>query len=249
MVRADLTLRHIKTQRPRRNFVGKLSIQNLKEAANKLTERCADFEKETKNLDIQQKCDWFETSIKLAKSTCTNKEKKKSYLSIKTKNLLEARKQVISSRDTENHRKRISELSKDIKQSMRRDRKQNRRKKIEEQIIRTGGTKKAYKELSESKDWVTKVRNEKGIEQNRRSDIKDIATSYYKQLYENTQEEPGKLIVLNDVEDESIPYILQREVEVALQSQSKHKAPRPDGIENEILLMAKNVLLPIITKL
>ncbi|CAG5047225.1 unnamed protein product [Parnassius apollo] len=129
MVRADLTLRHIKTQRHRRNFVGKLSIKNLKEAANKLTERCADLEKETKNLDIQQKYDWFETSIKLAKSTCTNKEKKKSYLSIKTKNLLEARKQVISSRDTENRRKRISELSKDIKQSMRRDRKQNRRKK------------------------------------------------------------------------------------------------------------------------
>ncbi|CAG5007214.1 unnamed protein product [Parnassius apollo] len=72
--------------------------------------------------------------------------------------------------------------------------------------------KKHIKNCQNQKIGLQKLElDEKGIEQNRRSDIKDIATSYYKQLYENTQEEPGELIVLNDDEDESIPYILQRE--------------------------------------
>ncbi|CAG4991295.1 unnamed protein product [Parnassius apollo] len=57
-------------------------------------------------------------------------------------------------------------------------------------ISKTGGIKKAYRELRNSKDWIVKMKNDSGKWNHRRTGILDIATSYYKRLYEsNTTED------------------------------------------------------------
>lgn len=46
-----------------------------------------------------------------------------------------------------------------------------------------------------------------------------------------------------------MPYILPEEIEKAIKSQKKDKAPGSDGIHNEFLIENKNYLVPILTDL
>ncbi|CAG5039360.1 unnamed protein product [Parnassius apollo] len=89
------------------------------------------------------------------------------------------------------------------------------------------------------------MKNDSGKWNHRRSGILDIATSYYKRLYEsNTTEDEIDL-----VDTSNIPNILQAEVEKAIDTQKVDKTPGPDGISNEILRQGKEVLAPVLTNI
>ncbi|CAH2092407.1 unnamed protein product [Euphydryas editha] len=97
-------------------------------------------------------------------------------------------------------------------------------KSIEHYINKTGGIKKAYKDLTNSIDWVVKMKNNSGKCKHHRTDILEIATAYYKKLYEcNTSQDEVDL-----GETSNIPTILQAEVEKATDTQKSDKAPGPD---------------------
>lgn len=83
---------------------------------------------------------------------------------------------------------------------------------IENYILKTGGTKKALKELTGTKNWIVKMKDDRGKFDHHRIDILKPATSYYKKLYQNntTQAE------INLVETSNTPSILQAEVSKAI---------------------------------
>ncbi|KAF9811684.1 hypothetical protein SFRURICE_011047 [Spodoptera frugiperda] len=79
-----------------------------------------------------------------------NGNKKEKYtLSDTTKQLIEERKHLLSSK--KRNAKLITDLSKQIKENIRKDRRSRRMQTLEKHIIRTGGVKKALKDLKEAR--------------------------------------------------------------------------------------------------
>ncbi|GBP72784.1 LINE-1 retrotransposable element ORF2 protein [Eumeta japonica] len=126
---------------------------------------------------------------------------------------------------------------------MRKDRKQRRLRTIENYILKTGCIKKALKELTDMKNWVVKMKDNRGKFNHNRIDILKTATSYYKNLYRNNT----KQAEINLVDTSNIPSVLQAEVSKAIDTQKREKAQGPDGISNEILKYSKEILLPVLT--
>ncbi|XP_075980762.1 uncharacterized protein LOC142979615 [Anticarsia gemmatalis] len=250
MVRAELRIQKHKNPRPKYNPTKiKRTSQQYEDIVSNLAKKCVNYMKDTNKMEVQDKYNWIENSITSAIKTVREKEQKTKKFSSKTMNLLEERKELISSINSDSKRRRISELSKEINHSIRKDRKQSRMETIERHIIASGGIKKAHKELLNSKRWITKVRDAGGINKSRRVDIKTIATNYYKELYRQEHSELECELDPAVDTDSDIPCVLQREVEKAIETQSSDKAPGPDGIDNEILTKAKEVLAPIFTSL
>ncbi|CAH4036863.1 unnamed protein product [Pieris brassicae] len=106
------------------------------------------------------------------------------------------------------------------------DNKNHYNQTFEKCIIKTGGVRKAFKELTNSMDCIVKlklVENLIIIEQTYTS-----ATYYYKKLSEcNHNKSEVEL-----PENSEIPNILHDEVEKAIDTQRNDKAPGPDGINN-----------------
>ncbi|GBP58848.1 LINE-1 retrotransposable element ORF2 protein [Eumeta japonica] len=156
---------------------------------------------------------------------------------------LEQRNQLINSKEAKDRRRRLVEISKDIKESIRTDNKKRRMEIIEKHANRTGGVKKAKKELKNSKDWIPKIKSDSGEWNHNRMNILGIATSYYKKIYEhNTTQDKDDLTGTSN-----IPNILYTEVIKAIDSQKSDKAPGPNAITNEILKESKEVITPVLT--
>jgi len=97
---------------------------------------------------------------------------------------------------------------------------------LERQIIRTGGVRKALKELKETgKEWVLKLRKKEDKITNRKG-IHELATEFYKELYSNRDARKHPLTQPSESETadslaEREPDILKSEVEKAIKSQKK----------------------------
>ena len=139
-------------------------------------------------------------------------------------NLLAKREKTINANKTEKRRKKIAIISKKIKEPMKKDRKQKRMETIEKHVIKTGGIKKTYKKLNNTKERIVKIKNRKGKMDSRRENILEVATAYYKELL--------KMLCI-----------------YAIVMLSKEKAPGPDGISNDVIKGTKSVLAPIFTDL
>lgn len=109
----------------------------------------------------------------------------------KTMELLKERIALITEKSkTQENRNKISELSKQIRETIRRERKLKSTKKLEEEIQRTGVTRKAFKELREcGKEWITKLKSNKSKQVTNRRSIQYVATNYYRTLYSNNDTE------------------------------------------------------------
>lgn len=247
MVRAELNSSQPKNPRPKINPEDiKLNRYLTEENVNSLNLKLKEYKRETKDAGIQEKYNWLECTIKnTIKENKTKKENSNNWISEKTTNLLEQRSALISTKRTDNNRKEIAKVSKEIKENIRKDRRQRRMETIERHIRQTGGIKKAYKELTNKKEWIVKMKNSSGIKKIGRKEILNIATDYYTELYkDNTNEREIEL-----PDNEIIPYILQEETEKAINTQKSDKAPGPDGISNEILKQMKADLIPILTEI
>ncbi|CAG4993524.1 unnamed protein product [Colias eurytheme] len=150
---------------------------------------------------------------KLKDMLISKPKRKESYLSKETMELLDERRALLSNKGDRDRRQKISNLSKKIKENMRDDRKKQRNRVLEENIKRTGGAKKAMKQLSEhGKEWIPKLKQRESHLTNRLS-IQKLASDYYRRLYTD----PGKDPILEAKETngntvDEVPEILASEI-------------------------------------
>lgn len=110
---------------------------------------------------------------------------KESILSQRTLDLLEKRKQLLSETKSTGKYKKITKLSNQIRESIRKDRKNRRIETLKHHIENSGGSRKTLKELREKgKEWIPKLKKNKKIA-TKRKEIQGIATNYYQNLYSN----------------------------------------------------------------
>ncbi|CAH2097985.1 unnamed protein product [Euphydryas editha] len=200
----------------------------------------------------------YEILEKHLKNYCTaNKYQKtqKYQLSDETLQLIDKRKEYITQQSKKENIKKIAEISKKIKESIRKDRKTKRLKTLESHIQRTGGTKKALKELREAgKCWIPKLKR-KGKPITNRTNIKELATHFFTQLYADQDKNTDKGTVnthnltTHITKTDPVPEILPCEVEKAIKSQKIEKSPGPDNISNELMKGTVAELTPILTNI
>ncbi|XP_050563541.1 LINE-1 retrotransposable element ORF2 protein [Spodoptera frugiperda] len=189
-------------------------------------------------LEIKSKIDnYYEKEINEIFGSSQNilTKPKKNYTENETKTLIEERRSLLKLKKDKHNLKAISEISKKISNSIKKDRTKKRINTINYHIKKTGGVKKALNELVESKNWIPNIRNKNGKQETKRGNIIQIATDFYKTLY---AAEPNTKEAVTNIEDEDIediPDFIQSEIEKAIQSQKTDKAPGPDKITNEIL--------------
>lgn len=250
MIRTKLSGRQVQKRRHIHNnkdrtaliFTGNndILLNNLKNAINENTK--------TNHKPIQER---YNSILNILKTEVrkTNEQTTESTLSSETKQLINERKELIQKEKTKQTRHKISELSKKINEHIRKDRKSKRRKTMKMFIEKTGGIKKALKELNHKKTWMPNIKTENGSSASKRQEILKIATDYYRKLYQRQKTarvEEQNLITTNS---ESVPIILQEEVIRAINTQKLDKAPGSDQISNEIIKYTSSVLVPSLTDL
>ncbi|PZC74456.1 hypothetical protein B5X24_HaOG207859 [Helicoverpa armigera] len=239
MVRSCLCESGTKKPRPKAIQMNKTQISN--EIWNPITAPEDLMTVATSDIDLKEKYNKIENKLKEQTRTDITKSQQ-TYLSEETIKLIEDRKNLITKKDKKENQKEISNLSKQIREKIRKDRIIKRNKTLENYISKTGGTKKALKELREQgKEWITKLKdkNRPTISRNK---IQNIATDYYRSIYKEQNPNQTKtqlpakqqnIYNINKIED--IPEILESEVEKSIKSQKMEKAPGPDKITNELI--------------
>lgn len=243
MIRAKIKDPDSKKTRP---FKIKSTSPMAKMNAENLQEELRNFKINAEHLNLQDKYNTLQQILtrRSATNKKTKKEQFKEWLSESTKRLIEDRGKLIGiPNKTKAIRQNIAQVSKEIKQNMRTDRSSYRIEIIEKCIQKTGGIKKATKELNYKKVWIPKMKNTKGESKTKRPEILTMATNFFKDLYssKNTLEKT------NLSNEEPAPEIMVSEVERAIKAQKKDKAPGADNITNEQLIENVEHLAPILT--
>lgn len=236
------------SKRSRNNIKNKLTLEQHKE---KIDSSSINTLKEIVNSNgsVTEKYDHMVTQLSKLRKVNATKDVK---FGAKTMELLEGRKVLITDKSkTEENRKLISKLSKEIRESIRKDRKLRRTKKLEDEILRTGGTRKAFKELREhGVEWIPKLKSNSSKQATNRRKIQSLATDYYRTLYSDNDTDREKTAD-NDpsTNNKKVPPVLLQEVQKAIMSQKPEKSPGPDNISNELIRGNVEEISPILTKL
>ncbi|CAH2096957.1 unnamed protein product [Euphydryas editha] len=242
MVRAKLTGTKIKTKRQfRTDNISIVCTGNTTQLMNNLQKVT---NKEAMNqLPIQEQ---YAELINLLKTETkkVNTESKK-VISDETYQLLKERQELLQRKEKKINRSKISELSKKINLNIRKDKKIKRQNTLKKHIEKTGGIKKAIKELNSKKDWMLKVKTMNNNYTNKRTEIMKVATEYYRNLYQTKN--PKRIISKINTDCESIPRILKEETIRAINTQKKDKTPGADQVTNELLKSTAPVIAPILT--
>lgn len=248
MIRATLRGTHIKkSRRLQTKSVPYVSINNEAEIKNNLKEILDRSEGKDYNKSTQSKyCDFVNILKTEARKAYTNN---KGILSTETTQLLRERKLLIQSTKSKKKRKEIAEISKKINEQIRKDRKQKRTNTFQYHIKKTGGVKKAYKELETKKNWMPNMKDKRGKCTSKRLEILNIATEYYKDLYKSKNDNLNNIVIDDKEESDHIPPVLEEETEKAIRTQKLRKAPGPDQITNELLRISMPVIVPKLTNL
>ncbi|XP_028026690.1 uncharacterized protein LOC114240372 [Bombyx mandarina] len=181
-VRAKLKLNTSKKSPFKANLTNKTTSQNI----NGLKEKLINFIENTKDLHIQDTYNKLQEIIneKAPGKASDTRKNKISWLSDKTKQLLEDRANLFStSNKTKDIRKKITVISKQININMRKERQKFRLEKLEKCIQKTGGVRKALKELSGKRDWIPNMKDRNDRNTTRRPEIITRATDFFKKLY------------------------------------------------------------------
>ncbi|CAG4972521.1 unnamed protein product [Colias eurytheme] len=185
------------------------------------------------HLPIEEKYNKLLHKLKtVTKKTNTNTKKE---ISSESKALLQKRKELLHDRKTKENRKKISELSKLINEKLRKERKTKRTNTMKNFIEKTGGIKKAIKELNCKKEWITSMKKKDGKTTEKRSEILKAATDFYQNLYQSQKKRQN--VKENDAltDEEEVPEILTEETIKAINTQKNDKAPGSDLVTNELL--------------
>lgn len=251
MVRSCLSLNQPK--RSRKNIANNNKLYQISEHSQLANSRTSESLNEIITSDAETGIKYRRLQNKLKEMLVRKPRSKESYLSKETLELLEERRTLISNKGNKERRQKIANLSKKIKENMRKDRKNKRNRVLEENIKRTGGTKKAMKQLSEhGKEWISKLKQRESYLTNRPS-IQKLATDYYRLLYSDKFDSGLATIPeTNEAKEnkvDKVPEILASEVIKAIKSQKPEKAPGPDRIPNEMLKGNIEEISPALAKL
>ncbi len=170
-------------------------------------------------------------------------------LTTETKELITKRNK-LARKSNKNSRDKIelSELSKLTKKKIRTDILNFIKNKISEIIESTWSTKKAKKTINNNKNLIIKIQNEEGELEYSRTGLVQLATNFYRDLYDRKEENSELTLNLkNIVNVESFPPILNSEIETILKNLKKNKVPGPDKINNEILSLLWSELTPVLS--
>ncbi|KAL0860232.1 hypothetical protein ABMA27_010539 [Loxostege sticticalis] len=243
MLRASLNISTaLKSNRP---FKAKSKTSNKPENIATTKEKLRSITEESfGNLSTQQKYNIFHEALTARDETSNqDKSKAKAYISEKTKRLLEKRsKSIATANKTKSIRDQIGKLSKEINTQLRKDREHHRLNTFESYIKKTGGIKKAIKVLSDKNNWIPNMKDQQNKTRTKRSDILSIATNFYENLYASKRQ----LGITDLSNNESVPPIREEEIQNAIKTQKKGKAPGPDDITNELLFECRNYIAPIL---
>ncbi|XP_045541562.1 craniofacial development protein 2-like [Papilio machaon] len=207
MVRGTLTANYRKSRKFQNKYIPVANASNNDMLLNNITSALKNIDKVSNS--VQEKYNYLLKAL-TTETKRTNLETKRS-ISCEAKKLLEERKILLSKEKDKETRKKISELSKKINEQIRKDRKTKRTRNLQKHIEKTGGIKKAIKELDAQKEWMPSAKSKEGKYCTGRSEIIKIATDYYKNLYkcQHNTLEPTNNILLE--ENEIIPKILKEE--------------------------------------
>ncbi|KAJ2949787.1 hypothetical protein O0L34_g11101 [Tuta absoluta] len=205
MVRATITGRH--ARKTRRSFKKEnkplMCLGKSDKLVNKLEAML--YENNT-TMSTQEKYKNFINTLK--NETIKLNREGREKISTHTQILLEERKELLKQGKATNNRQKISDISKRINESLRKDRKTRRQNTLKKHIEKTGGVKKAYKQLNQIKAWMPNIKNKQGKCTSKRKDIIETATEYYRNLYTSQKlDNKKKLETTNNFEP--IPPILK----------------------------------------
>jgi hypothetical protein len=96
----------------------------------------------------------------------------------------------------------------------------------------TKSTKRMKREMREGKLWMMGAGDKIG-EMRTRAGIVEVASDFYKQLYDSNTNIKHRY--LQNMEEEEIPPILKGEVEATMKHLKNNRAPGEEGIINECL--------------
>lgn len=203
--------------------------------------------KENENISTQEK---YTRLLKQLKSeTKKVNVASKTAISSISKQLLQERKELIQQgKNNNNNAPKIAELSKKISEQLRKERKAKRLATLRKYIEKTGGIKKAIKEMNDKKDWILNMRNRNRGKTSKRPEILQIATEYYQNLYQSRH---GEQVIkdYSTVNKEEIKPILKDETILSIQTQKLDKAPGSDLVTNELLKTTSPVIAQRLTDL
>lgn len=244
MIRAKLTVKEFNKRRP---FKLHTYTKQVDIDINELKSQLLNFPETVESLNLQTKYNKLSEILSTAANRKTREGQDKNRKSDIVTKLLGKRLHLISTKvKTKEIRKQISNLSKQIKETIRKDCQAHRLETLEKYIAKTGGVKKALKILTDKKEWIPKIQNKTGYCTTSRPGILDTATEFYRDLYKSRNNTPETDL---SGDDEEIPVIMPREVEKAIETLKKDKSPGPDNITNEFLIKTKDVIVEVLTRM
>ncbi|XP_039762734.1 craniofacial development protein 2-like [Pararge aegeria] len=169
MVRAEINVRQPKTSRKNFSHQKYIKLNNTNDAITETNKSLHETIIQTsyQSLGVSEKYNKIEKVLKGIPIKL--RSAKTSSLSEKTKNLIKLRRIALQGQNKKENLRKVAEISKKIRESMRRDRKIWRLERLEHHIKKTGGRGKALKELRETgKEWIAKIKkNNKTITKRR----------------------------------------------------------------------------------
>lgn len=189
-------------------------------------------------------------SVVQAKQIKNTNQKNCFQLSNETKAMITRRHNLHMKKPLDKHEKvELRNLYKQINKKIKEEHKLYRINIYKECLITHKSIKRGHKRLTTSKEWIPRLKGKDGSSE-KRQDIIQIATDYYKQLYEKNQPDQQVLDVETYPKKSGLitPFTL-KEVVLAIRDLKNEKSPGPDDIINEALKIGETVLAGAFCKL
>ena len=201
--------------------------------------------------NIQSCYDMLEEAITFSLSSKNKLVKKKQHrvFSDKTVALIKRRSELVNIKNKDNViKKKISNIYKEVSKSIKTDYKQYRKNVITKNLKKYRSTKKAFKKLNLSKDWIQKLQYD-SKETKSRIDIIELATKFYQDLYRRRDKEDKRNEHTNNANNiQTIKKIEEQEVYSQIKQLKTDRSPGSDGITNEAIKLGAPILTSHFTR-
>ncbi|KAK3803056.1 hypothetical protein RRG08_027978 [Elysia crispata] len=159
---------------------------------------------------------------------------------------LEQRRKELRRKDNKTGPERVEYI--ETNKTVKKKRRARARRKRKEFITKILEQKRGPKETNKygNKKKIAKMKDKEGRETSDREEILEICKSFYATLYENTIQSPTNLQRESADKDEVPPFTVD-EVRKCLKEMSKNKAPGPDDITSDVLLLGEEPVLKYLT--
>ncbi|KAK3790884.1 hypothetical protein RRG08_011097 [Elysia crispata] len=175
-----------------------------------------------------------------------NETKKEQNAEDKLIEELEQRRKELRRKDNKTGPERVEYI--ETNKTVKKKRRARARRKRKEFITKILEQKRGPKETNKygNKKKIAKMKDKEGRETSDREEILEICKSFYATLYENTIQSPTNLQRESADKDEVPPFTVD-EVRKCLKEMSKNKAPGPDDITSDVLLLGEEPVLKYLT--